>query len=208
MKNYMARRTSKALEKPLCVCICYVAVNRNLVKKKIRKHQSGFRYEEKNINGPKPSFFATNVILLKLHHHVMIDGVVLSSNGCDPSTIWTLFLPIREPLKIGSVVTLFTRHGCLRFQRQKDRLRPHAASCQKYWISVSCTCLSQTVCGWLTIWCMTQIFLHFKAYRAYLYVHLPEWAPECPKTTDSFGLWEKCALVHTCWLLTCNDYTG
>ena len=80
--------------------------------------------------------------------------------------------------------------GVWGFRRQKDRLRPHAAGCQKYWISVSCTFLSQTVCGWLTIWCMTQIFLHFKARRAYIYVHLPEWAPECPKTTDSFGLWE------------------
>lgn len=84
-------------------------------KKKCKKNQSGIRYEERNINGPKRSLFATNVILLKLHHHVMFDGVALSSNECDPSTIWMLFLPIRQPLRIASVVTLFSRHGCLRF---------------------------------------------------------------------------------------------
>lgn len=124
------------------------------------------------------SFFC-NIIMVVLH--VMSDGVVFTSNRLDPSTIWMLFLPITELSKIRPFLTSFTRHGCLRFWRKKDRLRPHAGRCQKYRISASRTFLSQTVCGWLIVWCMTRIFLHFKAYSAYLYDHSPEGAPEWPK---------------------------
>lgn len=53
--------------------------------------------------------------------------------------------------------------------------------CRKYRISASCTFLSQTACGRLIVWCVTRIFLHFKAYSAYLYDHSPERAPEWPK---------------------------
>lgn len=47
---------------------------------------------------------------------------------------------------------------------------------------------------------MTWIFLHFKAWTAYLCDHLPERATEWHQ---KFRLWER--FVHTCWLLTLNE---
>lgn len=74
------------------------------------------------------------------------------------------FLPITEPSKIGSVLTSFTRHGCLMFQRKQDRARPHAVDCQTCRSAAPRTFLSQisSFDAWL------GIFLRFKAYSAYL----------------------------------------
>ena len=82
---------------------------------------------------------------------------------CSPRT-WTLTLLVTEPSEMISLLTSFTRHGCLMFL---EKVRPHAAGCQKYWVGVRCTFLSST------LRCMTVIFLHFKANSAWALSRAP-----------------------------------
>lgn len=138
---------------------------------------------------PQMLFFLCCIIILVLH--AMSDVVVVTSN--EPSTIWMLFLPVKAPSKIGSFLTSFTRHASLRSRRKKKAEWDHMLLGVRNIKSQRRTLffLSQTSCGWLIVWCMTQIFLRFKAFSAYLYDRLPErvtqdhWSFVCGKSARS-----------------------
>lgn len=159
-----------------------MAVNRDLVQNR----QSGVRYREKTLMPPrKPQKFLLLCNLIMAVLHAMSDAVVFTSNR-QPSE--GLFLPIREPSKIGSFLTSFTGHGCLMFQRKRETEWDHMLLPDR---NIQSLChalfLPQSLCGWFIIWCMTRIFLHFKAYSAYLCDHLPERASRVTPDDLSVG---------------------
>lgn len=125
-----------------------------------------------------------------------------TSNRLQPSSIWRLFLTVKEPSKIGSFLTSFTRHGSLRFQRKRGKLRPHAAGCQKYLITALCSFLVTNLTR------LTYRLLHDSDLFTLQSIQcIPAWSLTRRSTSVTQDplkvcLWEK--FVHTCWGLTQN----
>lgn len=142
-----------------------------------------------------PKCYSSFATWLWLVLHVMSDGVVFTSNRLDRSTIWMLFLPITELSKIGSFLTSFTRHGCLRFQSKKDRLRPHAAGCQKI-SNLRVMHFSVTNLMWLTYRLMHDSDLFtLQSIQCIPFWSLTRMRTRVTKDHWSIFLWEKCTHV-------------